>query len=72
MGRAAYYKNGVVPTCPCPDPWVCTRRAPHRTWSWRISKIITNESGRRYRPVGSGLPSESAAIDAKNDAMADY
>jgi integrase len=65
-------RDGVWPVCTCPDPWECVKRAPHRTWSYRISlpPIRTGERGRR--PGGSGFPTRSAALIARRDAASDY
>jgi site-specific recombinase XerD len=64
--------DSVWPVCACADPSACTRRAPHRTWSWRLTLPVNPLTGRRPRPSGSGLPTKSAAIIAYQSAATDY
>src|SRR4051812_26903376 len=65
-------QEGVWPVCPCPDPATCGKRAPHRTWSWRLTLPVDPITGRRPRPFGSGLPTKTAAVLARRDAGVDY
>lgn len=65
-------EGGVWPVCPCPDPTLCGKRAPHRTWSWRLTLPVDPLTGRRPRPGGSGLPTRTAAILAYQNAKTDY
>jgi site-specific recombinase XerD len=64
--------GGVWPVCACPDPSACNKRAPHRTWSWRLTLSVDPLTGRRPRPSGSGLPTKAAAIIAYQSAATDY
>jgi integrase len=69
----ADYREGVAPTCECEDPWACKGRYPHRSWSWRITGAMYHPvTGKRIRPAGSGLPTQSAAKEALGDAKSDY
>lgn len=65
-------KDSVWPVCTCDDPWECTKRAPHRTWSWRISLPASEPGKRGPRPGGAGLNTRAAAQIAARDAASDY